>query len=407
MIDIGIGLSLEKNPSLAAKEAVKLAKENIRIEKFDLALLFSSTDISCLTLLKTIAASLGSVPIIGCSAAAVISNQGIFKHGLVLMLLKFPEGIYCNTAYTREIKTKSGIVAGEELGAKLLSDLQNIPRTLGLFFTDGLIKEETGLIFGLQERLGKSFPIIGASASDNLNLSRTYLYFNQELFNHACAGVICGGRLNFGLGIKHGFKPLGKPHTVTAAKNNVVKTIDGKPAAQLYEEYLGFDMARLKKELKHISLLYPLGIYLSGEKEYLLRNILFIEDNGVLYFKGSVPEGSTVRLMISTKEGCLDAVRQAVEQAKQGLAAQIFGPIREIKKETTRLFAIVFSSISRFLFLKKQINREIEIIKEGLGRNIPIIGLATSSELAPLKAASYRGQVYFHNQAVSVLIIEG
>lgn len=396
-MEIGVGLSLEKNSLLAAREAFNQARVNIE-EKIDLAIVFSSADLSSASLLKTISDSLGDVPIIGSSGEVIISPQGIFKHGLALMLLKFPEGVHFNTAYAQDVRKRSTL-AGEEIGEKLLYGFQDIPRALSIIFSDSLVEESANFIYGFQERLGRSFPVLGASPSDNL-IIKSELYFNQHVLSNSCVGALWGGKLNFGLGIKHGWKPLGKPHAVTKSYNNVIETIDYLPAVKLYEAYLGHNPSQLKKELKMISTLYPLGIYIPGEEEYLLRNIISIEADGSICLQGNVPEGSTIRLMIGTKETCLTATKQAVDEAKKSLFSY---PGITFKKK----FALVFSSISRYMLLRREAKKEFEIIKESLGPDTAFIGLYTCAEMAPLRAISYRGQVYFHNQTIAILIIGG
>lgn len=402
-MDIGLGLSLEKEPVSAAKEATRQAITNIHNTEVDLAIVFSSVDLACDTLLKTVSNFLADVPIIGCSGAAIISGLGIFKHGLIVMLLNFPEEVFFNTACVNQIEQKTSLGAGRELAEKLLYAFQGLRRDLSIIFCDGLIKEGSKFIFGLQERLGRSFPLVGASASDNLHFLRTYLYFNQEVLSDAACGLLWGGKLNFGLGIKHGWKPLGKPRDVTKSYGNIVYEIDGAPAANVYKEYLACDFERLKKELKYISVLYPIGIYLPGEEEYLLRNILAVEDNGALVFQGDVPQGSLIRLMIGTKESCLAATRQAAEEAKRDLTIQTRG--RKIKG--VKNFVLVFDSVSRYILLGRDAKKELEIIQESLGKDTPVIGLYTYGEQAPLRAVSYQGQTHFHNQTMVILNIEG
>ena len=222
-IRVGIGLSTEKDIAQAVKEAVRLARINMEGEDIDLAIVFSSVAFAHPNILKTIGNLLGSVVIMGCSGAAVISRQGIFKHGLLLMLLKLPKDISFNAGCVKNIiETKTAVGAGEELGEKLLSGFKDIRRDLGMIFTDGLMPNSTDLILGLQQRLGRSFPVVGASASDNLRFLRAYLYFNQEVFSDAACGILWGGKLNFGLGIKHGWKPLWKPRSVTKSSGNIV-----------------------------------------------------------------------------------------------------------------------------------------------------------------------------------------
>lgn len=392
-IEISIGLSLQKDPVLAAEEATRSAKINMYNKNFGLAIVFSTIDLACASLLKTINISLEErVPIIGCSSAAIISNQGIFKHGLAVMLLSFPGDVYFNTAHVRDIKAKTSFNAGLELGEKLLFNFKNISRNLGIIFSDGLLKEGSNFIYGLQERLGRSFPMMGASASDNIRFLKTYVYFNQEALSDSAAGIVWGGKLNFGLGIKHGWKPLGKPHTITKSEGNVVYEIDGDSPVKMYEEYFACELSQLQKELKYISILYPIGIYLHGEEEYILRNILSIKEDGSLIFQGNVSQGSQIRLMIGTKESALAATQQAILQAKKNLTTKVD-------------FVLVFDSISRYILLRREARKELEIIKDAVGKNTPIIGLYTYGEQAPLRALSYQGQTYFHNQTIAILAI--
>ena len=45
-MNIGIGLSIEKDPILAAREATRLASLNLHSQKIDLAIVFSSVDLA-------------------------------------------------------------------------------------------------------------------------------------------------------------------------------------------------------------------------------------------------------------------------------------------------------------------------------------------------------------------------
>ena len=254
-MQIGIGLSTEKDPIKAAKEALKEARINIHTEKISLAVVFSTIEFAHSDVLKTISALLGPVPILGCSSLGLILNQGIFKHAIAIMLLSLPEGIYFNTAYVKEISAKSTALSGKELGEKLSYGFKNIRRDIGVIFSDGLMRDGSGFLSGLQERFGTSFPLAGASASDNLAFKKTYLYFGNEVYTDAACGILWGGKLNFGLGVKHGWKALGKPRYVTKSSGNTVYEIDGTPAVTIYEEYLASDLTNKKGIKAHIHII--------------------------------------------------------------------------------------------------------------------------------------------------------
>ena len=390
-IKIGVGISAGKEPSRLAREALQQARMNINLEEVNLVVVFASIDVPMQAVLAAIKNFLPDTPIIGSSGTAIIFNQDIFRHGLSIVLLSFPKDIYFNTACAKEIKTKGALAAGQELGESLLYGFKGLRRDLSMVFCDGLIEKNQELLNGIQEKLGRSFPVVGASASDNLRFSRTYVYFEQEVLTDAVCGILWGGKLNFGLGIKHGWKPLGKPRIVSKADGNIVYEIEGLPAAELYKEYLACDLATLKKELGHISKFYPLGIYLPGEEEYLLRNIFSIEDNGSLVLQGDIAENSQIRLMIGTKESCLDATRQALYDVRKG-----FG-----EHKSSLIF--IFNSVSRYILLGREAKKELKIIRECLGYAVPVVGIYTYGEQAPMKAIDYQGRAYSHNQTITLL----
>jgi len=394
-IEAGIGTSTARDHILAVKEAVSEARLNLGKDKIDLVFIFSSAEFAHPGVLKLIEQALGPLPVLGCSGFAVISSRGITKHGLVIMLLSLPEGIYLNTAHIKEISRRSSLSAGEELGEKLLYGFRSVQRSLSIIFSDGLLKDSSELINGLQERLGRSFPLVGASSSDNLAFERTSVYCGQEVSSDSCCGLLLGGKLNFGLGVKHGWKPLGKPRRVTASKGNTVVQIDNTCAVKIYEDYFSRSVSELKKDLKRISTLYPIGIYLSGEDEYLLRNISSIEEDGSLVFQGNIPQDSQVRLMIGTKESCLNATHQAAEEVRKNLSGHKIN------------FLLVFDSVSRYILLGRQAEKELEAIQEEIGRDTPLVGVYTYGEQAPLRGINYLGRTYFHNQTVTILGIAG
>ena len=62
----------------------------------------------------------------------------------------------------------------------------------------------------------------------------------------------------------------------------------------------------------------------------------------------------------------------------------------------------VFDSISRYFLLGRQAEKELQIIRDGLGHDVPIAGIYTFGEQAPLKSINYLGQTYFHNQTITI-----
>ncbi|GAF99596.1 unnamed protein product, partial [marine sediment metagenome] len=220
-------------------------------------------------------------------------------------------------------------------------------------FSDSLSGNGADILRGTQEVLGTSFPIIGGSAADEMRFQKTYQYLNNSIYTDSIVGLLISGDIDVVIGKAHGWQPIGKPHRITKARSNIIREIDRRAAAELYEEYFGKSLEELKNEgMGKLGVSYPLGIKMKGKNKYLIRAPLKIEDNGSLVLNAEIPEGQDVNLMMGDKNLCLDAVREMCSE----VAKDIYS--RDIR------FVTVFSDIARYNLLRNSAREEIEIIKE-------------------------------------------
>ena len=283
-------------------------------------------------------------------------------------------------------------MAGNQ-AARLSSNLKDATKQLYVMFSDSLSGNAADILRGAQEVRGTSFPIIGGSATDNLKFQRSYQYLNNDIYNDSVVGLLAAGNIKIGIGNAHGWQPIGRPHKVTRSRLNIIKEIDGRRACTLYEEYLRKTSDELKMEgIAKMGSSYPLGMELEGKKEYLMRVPLKIGDDGSLILNAEIPEGKDINLMIGDKKSALEATERSCSQALRG-----------IRKSSIR-FALVFSDIGRFLLLRKDSTREIDIIKEAMGKDVPFFGCYTCGLYAPITSQGYSGQSYFHNQSISITV---
>lgn len=388
---VGVGFSEKKNPHAAAQEAAKLALYQLRHRGPTLGILFSTIHFADQKLLDGVHEALGGIKVLGCTGASLITGSGTTKYGVGLMLL-CSEKIKFGLGLTRDINAKGPRAAGEEFAYRAIKDLGTTQRDLALIFSDGLVENGSDLLRGIKDHLGMSFPIFGASGADNFCFRKTFQYLNGELATNSLVGAIFSGENLFGMAARHGWRPLGRPHTITEVKGNVIKKIEGRPAVSVYEEYFGKKRDEIERDLIRLSIYYPLGLYVPGETEYLLRNALRIDEDGGLVCQGDAAEGSDVRLMLGTKEWALEAASQAAEEAKATLQGQA------VKG------ALVFESTSRAKLLGRLTVKEISRIKEVLG-DVPLLGISTYGEQAPLKSLEHHGETFFHNETIAILTI--
>ena len=357
----------------------------------DAALVFASTRFDQEALLKGITSVTHDAKLAGCSTAGEILSDGPVRRSVVVMTIR-SDSVQVATGLGLQMSQDSR-QAGQEV-ARQVAQAKLIAPHAFLMFPDGLSGNGADVIRGVQEVLGLSFPIVGGSAADDFRFTRTYQYFQDKVYTDSVPGVLLAGPIAVGIGARHGWRPLGRPRQVTRALANIVQELDGHSAVNLYETYFGTAAAAVKSEtLVDMSILYPLGLPVPGEEEYLLRNILRIDPNGSVIYAGEIPEGSEVRLMMGSKAKALQAARWAADQA-----------VRSIAPRSPR-FGLVFSSCSRSRLFGRQAGEEIEAIRRVMGETVPLIGFYDYGEQAPLTAVNFAGRSYFHNESLVVVAV--
>ena len=165
------------------------------------------------------------------------------------------------------------------------------------------------------------------------------------------------GDISVGIGVRHGWVPVGRPRRVTRATGHVVYQLDGKPAVSIYEDFLGIKREELIQDtLASVTLTYPHGYGNAAAKaEYVLRDAIRMGRAGSLICTGNVAEGSDVRLMIGGYEAALEAAQQAAYDATDQL-----GGVRLSG-------ALVFCSVARQKMLGSEFQGEIDVIRDALG----------------------------------------
>ena len=129
--------------------------------------------------------------------------------------------------------------------------------------------------------------IAGATAADDQFYQKTFQFFNDEILTDSMPGLLIGGPVKVGIGVRHGWVPVGRPRRVTRASGHVVYQLDGRPAVSIYEDFLGLKREELMQEpLASVTLTYPLGTEVRGGSEYLLREAIRVGRAGSLICTG-------------------------------------------------------------------------------------------------------------------------
>ncbi|MFA5871834.1 MAG: FIST N-terminal domain-containing protein [Parcubacteria group bacterium] len=390
-IQAGVGISKNKDPFQAGYEACKLALKSAGVEVPDLIIAFSSVSLNQEKVVLGIREAGSNALLIGASDAGEITNDGASKGGVAVMALKSDTVKF--TVGTGGRIEENARIAGSEL-AKDITGKATDPIRLFIMLTDVLRGNGADIVRGVQDVLGKDFLIVGGAAGDDFLFKETYVYYLDKVLPSSITGVGLSGNFSTGIGVRHGWVPVGIPRTVTKSRGAVVQEIDGKPAISLYEEYFGEKAAELKEEtLATLAITYPLGMNVDGSSELLIRDPITADDKGAITFAAEIPEGSEVRIMIGSKDEAIAAARLAATQAM----SQLNG--------TEPKAAIIFNCIARSKLFGTDSDEEIKAIQSVIGPSTPLIGFYTYGEQAPLGGKVVRPFSCFHNETAVILLL--
>ncbi|MCA9398993.1 MAG: FIST C-terminal domain-containing protein [Candidatus Omnitrophica bacterium] len=391
---IGIGFSNDPDPEIAAKNAAFEAKTKLEKDRIDFAIIFFSIHYKAEAILPVIRRILNNTPLIGSSTTGIILKHSCETRGIGILTVN-SDRVSFSLSHVDRVNTRDSFEAGKSLAQSALESFSTSLRYVFLSFVDGQLQNKTPFIKGIQDGLGETFPIVGASCSDDFRFLQTFQMCQNKTFDHSAVGILLGGDISVGIGTRHGWRPVGKPRTITQASGNIIQTIDNKPASHIFEEYFGDDAKSFKNsQFGQMSLLYPLGINVKHGREFLIRNTLDILDDGSIVSQGDVPQGSEVHIMLGNKESCKIAALEASEEASKNLGLK-----------TKAKVVIVINSMARLKLQGRSAFEEIQKVEEIFGPDTAIFGMYSSGEICPLEEADTLKKSNLQNESIVILAI--
>lgn len=390
----GVGVEVGNDAYLVAANACKEAIDALK-KTPHLCIVFASVVYDQEKMLAGIRSISGSALIVGCSTAGEITTSGPIKEHSVVVMAIHSETIQFCAAVGENIKDNPA-KAGEKV-AQAVRACAATPLKSFVMFPDVLAGNGADVVRGVLRSLGQYFPVVGGAAGDDFAFRQTYQYLNDKVYTGAVVGLGLSGDFKIGIGVKHGWMPIGKPRIATKSFGSVLYELDGKPAISIYDEYFGDVAYELRNQtLAKLAVTYPLGINNKVGEEMLIRDPLTVDTNGSITCAAEIPEGSEVYLMVGSQE---EAVRVAKEAATLAV---------EQLQGAEPKFALIFNCIARNKLFGEKTGDEINAIQEAIGKQTPLIGFYTYGEQAPLY-----GEVKnigtcspgFHNETVVIAVI--
>ncbi|MBI4275032.1 MAG: FIST C-terminal domain-containing protein [Rhizobiales bacterium] len=324
--------------------------------------------------------------IVGCTTGGQIRNNDVSDDEISAVAMTF-EATTTRIACETIADAAQSRTCGEAIGHQLLGgDLAGV-----FVLSDGLNVNGSELVAGITNIIGRSIPLTGGLAGDGPAFEQTMVGADCVPRSNTIAAIgFYGSAIRFGHGSAGGWDVFGPRRRITRSAGNVLFDLDGEPALDLYERYLGDEA----KGLPGTALLFPLQINDPAHpKTKLVRTVLAVDrDKRSMTFAGDMPEGWSAQLMRGNfhrlAAGAADAARQAYDRI--GDAANQEG------------VAVLVSCIGRRLLMGQRITDEIDAAGAALGSHMARLGFYSYGEIAP---HSISGYCDLHNQTMTVTTI--
>lgn len=326
--------------------------------------------------------------LVGCSTGGQIRNDEVFDDEIAAVAVTFEDTrlrVVCEDVPGADASHACGVAIGEKLAA---------PDLAGIFvLSDGLNINGSGLVAGIASVVGHSVPLTGGMAGDGPDFKTTVVGADFAPRSHVAAAVgFYGSAIQIGHGSAGGWDQFGPRRRVTRSVGNVLYELDGEPALDLYERYLGEEDA---KGLPSTGLFFPLRVYEPERADHdIVRTILAVDREArSMTFAGDMPEGWVAQLMRGNFDGLSAGAANAARQSQSLVTT---------RKRTGDELAVLVSCIGRRLVMGQNSVDEVEAAGVELGDKVTRIGFYSYGEISP---HSVSGVCQLHNQTMTITTI--
>jgi small ligand-binding sensory domain FIST len=228
------------------------------------------------------------------------------------------------------------------------------------------------IVAGLANELGLYF--VGGLTSSRA----AHPQIADRVVEGGVSGVLFAGGVAVAAGLTQGCSPIGPVRTITECEDNIIESIDGRPALEVFKEDIGEVLAR---DLRRIGgyIYAALPVAGSDTGDYLVRNLTGIDPGkGWLAIGAAIAEGD--RIMFTRRDR--DSAEQDLKRMLGGLSRRAGGqPIKG---------GVYCTCVARGPNLFGDNSEELKCIRAALG-DFPLVGFFANGEICNDRLYGYTG----------------
>ncbi|MBS0337508.1 MAG: FIST C-terminal domain-containing protein [Proteobacteria bacterium] len=198
----------------------------------------------------------------------------------------------------------------------------------------------------------------------------------NDILSGGLSGVVLASDVPVATRHTQGCVPLPGRHVVTECEDNILVTLDGRPALDVFREDVG---ELLGRDLRRAAEIMHVGFPVKGSDtgDYVVRNLLGIDPKNKLIAVGELPEPG----------GSLLFCKRDAQTAREDLGRILAELRREVPAPRGALY---FSCIGRGEHLFGRRGAELGQIRDAIGE-VPLVGFFCNGEISHDRLYGYTG----------------
>jgi len=246
------------------------------------------------------------------------------------------------------------------------------PANFAIVHADPYNRHVSSLVNRLAGRVESGFLVGGLTSSRRQNLQ-----IADGVMEGGLSGVTFSDGVTVATRLSQGCLPIGPRRVITECQRNVLITLDGRPALEVFREDVGESLAH---DLDRVGGEIFAGLPITGSDtgDYLVRNLVGIDPANGLVAVGElvVPGGSVMFCRRNSKTAHEDMGRM-LDSIKKGLYTRPHG-------------GVYYSCLGRGAGLFGADSKELGMIREALGE-FPLVGFFCNGEISHNRLYGYTG----------------
>ena len=322
------------------------------------------------------------IDIIGATSSGEFMNGHQTEGESVIMLLDINKNNYC--ILFEDIGERTLYDAAKNMTMAALQRF-NAPAFIlcsTLLSANGKMLDGETLVRSIEKIAGPQVNMFGGMAGDDITFTGTYVFIQGQSTDYGMAALVLDEeKISLhGMAIS-GWKPMGVYRNITKSEGNLVYTIDGQPALEIYLRFLGKDISSAADQIQFynsIGVHYPFQIERKNREPMMCNPIGYNKEKEALICESDVVQGSKFRFSTPPDFDIIESVVKKANELKN-----------KVDAEADAL--LIFSCAGRLSALGPMAQDE----NEGLAAvwNVPMAGFYTYGEFG----RALNGKHEFHS----------